>query len=222
MKSSISSQVRASHGWESFFLVRQGIVQKQEAIEYFDFYFGQLWPPFPVIPGYYNAPDRYLQLVTGEPILAMALVALASRYHPLNGSNGHIRSERIHWRSWSWVQKYFESAMWGSSCMRRPGAVAALLLFIEWHCKPMNSTEDFIGVHEDLESCHPITGPISGLETGTGRPQNLNSVAVTSMRRSNLTTLLEKLNIVAPGYRSNKMSWYASPPLFIKGETQVG
>lgn len=199
----------ASQEWKRFFLVKQGIVRSDEVIEYFDFYFAQLWPLLPIIPTLYSSPHQYIHLALSEPVLAISLVALASRYHCLSGRNGEIRSERIHWRTWSWVQKYFQSALWGSSCMRRPGAIAALLLFIEWHCKAMNSTEDFLGLVEDLESSQPDNvAPDQNLETTISHTPKSNSL--TNKQRSNMTTLLEKLNIVAPAYRSNKMSWYVA------------
>ncbi|KAK5026394.1 zinc finger transcriptional activator [Exophiala sideris] len=189
-----------SPSWKEFFLVKRGIVHAHEVTEYLDFYFAQLWPLLPVIPSHYNNKEHYLSLALEEPVLVIALTTLASRYHHLSGFNGAIRSERIHWRAWRWVQIYFQSAMWGASCMRKPGSIAALLLFIEWHCKALNSPEDFLGDVEDLDNntgSRAIASPdfsISGTQM------------LSTKQHSNITTLMEKLNIVAPAYRSNKMS----------------
>ncbi|GMG22455.1 unnamed protein product [Aspergillus oryzae] len=128
--------------WNGFILVKRGILQGAEVVHYLDFYFKHLWPLFPVVPEYFANRDRYISMAREEPVLVISLVALASRYHPLQGPNGELRSERVHWRAWSLVQKLFQSAMWGSTAMRKPGAIAALLLFIEWHCRPINC-EDF-------------------------------------------------------------------------------
>ncbi|KAL2845020.1 hypothetical protein BJY01DRAFT_183918 [Aspergillus pseudoustus] len=176
----------SSSGWQQFFLVKRGIVRAEEAVEYLDFYFSMLWHLFPVVPQYYVVADRYTSLAIAEPVLTIALIALSSRYHILSGYNGPARSERIHWRTWPWVQKLFQSSMWGSSGMRSYGAVAALLLFVEWHPKAINSPEDFISDRGELELFEP------------------NYQSDNSQTRPSIP---ERLNLVATAYRSNKMSW---------------
>ncbi|KAL3458090.1 hypothetical protein BJX64DRAFT_235303, partial [Aspergillus heterothallicus] len=173
--------------WKQFFLVKRGIVRPEEAVEYLDFYFSILWHIFPVVPQHYAVPDRYTSLATAEPVLTVALIALSSRYHILSGYNGVARSERIHWRTWPWVQKLFQSSMWGSSGMRSHGAIAALLLFVEWHPKAINSPEDFISDGGELELFEPHYQLGSESQTRPSIP--------------------ERLNLVATAYRSNKMSW---------------
>ncbi|KAL2808451.1 hypothetical protein BJX63DRAFT_35241 [Aspergillus granulosus] len=174
-------------GWKQFFLIKRGIVRAEEAVEYLDFYFSMLWHLFPVVPQYYAIPDRYTSLVATEPVLTTALIALSSRYHILSGYNGIARSERVHWRTWPWVQKLFQSSIWGSSGMRSYGAIAALLLFIEWHPKAINSPEDFISDRGELELFEPHYQP-----DGASQPR---------------PSIPERLNLVATAYRSNKMSW---------------
>jgi hypothetical protein len=182
----------SSCGWKHFFLVKRGIVRADEAVEYLDFYFSMLWHLFPVIPQYYASPDRYALLASAEPVLTVALIALASRYHILSGYNGTARSERVHWRTWPWVQKLFQSSMWGSSGMRTYGAIAALLLFVEWHPKAINSPEDFISDRGELELFEPHY-------QSDGDSQSRSSIP-------------ERLNLVATAYRSNKMSWLVQTP----------
>ena len=188
-------------GWNNFLLIKRGIVTKDEIVEYLNFFFEILWPLQPVIPSYYHLPIRYVQLAAEEPVLLTTLVAISSRYHHLLGGHGEIRSERIHWRTWSWVQKYLQSAMWGSACTRTLGTIASMLLLIHWHCKAINSPTDFT---EEVE--------ISDADNfGTPFQQNSDpngSSGLTSKQRHRMTLLLEKLNIVAPAYRSHKMSWY--------------
>ncbi|KAL3487602.1 hypothetical protein BJX62DRAFT_253876 [Aspergillus germanicus] len=177
----------SSCGWKQFFLVKRGIVRPDEAVEYLDFYFSMLWHLFPVVPQFYASPDRYAALAATEPVLTVALTALSSRYHILSGYNGTARSERIHWRTWPWVQKLFQSSIWGSSGMRSYGAIAALLLFVEWHPKAINSPEDFISDRGELELFEPHY-------QSDGDSQSRPSIP-------------ERLNLVATAYRSNKMSW---------------
>ncbi|KAL4813115.1 hypothetical protein BDW67DRAFT_193044 [Aspergillus spinulosporus] len=189
-----------SASWERFFLVKRGIIQAHEVVEYLDFYFSQLWHLFPIIPQWYSSPDHYVILAVEEPVLTISLVTIASRYHALRGFNGQARSERVHWRTWPWVQRLFQSALWGASAMRSHGAIAALLLFIEWHPRAINSPEDLISDFGDLELFDPQP------DAPENDPQHITEL-VDSYRRSDPPSIPERLNIVAPAYRSNKMSW---------------
>ncbi|RDW86628.1 Zn(II)2Cys6 transcription factor domain-containing protein [Aspergillus mulundensis] len=184
---SCSSHQDLSSEWRQFFLVKRGILRAEEAVEFLGFYFSTLWHLFPVVPEYYGAPENYTSLATAEPVLTIALIALSSRYHILSGYNGIARSERVHWRTWPWVQKLFQSSIWGSSAMRSHGAIAALLLFIEWHPRAINSSEDFIGDCGELELFEPHCQPDGDSHARPSIP--------------------ERLNLVATAYRSNKMSW---------------
>ncbi|RAH75416.1 Zn(II)2Cys6 transcription factor [Aspergillus aculeatinus CBS 121060] len=186
--------------WDRFFLVKRGIIQPHEAIEYLGFYFAQLWPLFPVIPRCYASADRYAGLASEEPVLTISLVTIASRYHALRGFNGQARSERIHWRAWPWVQRLIQSSIWGSSAMRSLGAITAMLLLIEWHPRVINSPEDLIGDCGEVELFEPPLheGPEAQME-GPAGPTDV-------YRRSDSSNVPERLNIIAPAYRSSKMS----------------
>ncbi|KAE8310229.1 major facilitator superfamily domain-containing protein [Aspergillus transmontanensis] len=191
--------------WNGFILVKRGILQGAEVVHYLDFYFKYLWPLFPVVPEYFANRDRYISMAQEEPVLVISLVALASRYHPLQGPNGELRSERVHWRVWSLVQKLFQSAMWGSTAMRKPGAIAALLLFIEWHCRPINCEDFDTGL--DATSLFVSQNQPSGAQRNT-QPTHEISLDCSVNSHTNVEGLPERLNIVAPAYRSHMMSWY--------------
>lgn len=187
--------------WGRFVLIKKGVLTKLEIVEYLDFYFNVLWPMRPIVHSFYRDPARYVLLVANEPLLLTCLVTLASRYHVLSGPYGEIRSERIHWQAWRLLQKYLQSAIWGSLITRSLGAIVSMLLMIEWHSKSINNPLGFSdGDDHDLFS-HPDPGP-RGDEND---PSTLGTA--TSQQRFGMSTLLEKLNIVAPAYRSNKMSW---------------
>ncbi|KAJ0422895.1 hypothetical protein BJY00DRAFT_310497 [Aspergillus carlsbadensis] len=193
----VDAQPRPSHGgsscgWKQFFLVKRGIVRADEAVEYLDFYLSMLWHLFPVVPQYYSSPDRYTELAATEPVLTVALIALASRYHILSGYNGTARSGRVHWRTWPWVQKLFQSSMWGSSGMRSYGAIAALLLFVEWHPKAINSPEDFISDRGELELFEPNYQSDGDAQTRPSIPERLNLVA-TAMLLSSAIALAQEI-----------------------------
>lgn len=187
--------------WERFIMIKRQILTKSEAMEYLDFYFDTIWSLRPIVPPCFRDKARYISLVTDEPMLLVGLVTLASRYHPLSGSHGEIRSERIHWQAWNLFKKYLQSALWGSPQTRSPGAIAAMLLLIEWHPKSINNPTAF-----DDENSYDMFGSDEA-RAGAYDAGSQPLTALTSQQRYGMTTLLEELNIVAPGYRSNKMSW---------------
>ncbi|KAJ4011059.1 zinc finger transcriptional activator [Fusarium irregulare] len=135
--------LNVDRAWKSFSLIRKGIVSQQEVMDYLAFFFDQLWPLKPVVPPYYRDRSTYCQLVAEEPLLVVCLVTLSSRYFPLPGSHGEIRSERIHWQTWRILQRSLQSVMWGTTATRSLGAISAMLLLIDWHVKAINNPTDF-------------------------------------------------------------------------------
>ncbi|KAJ4289993.1 zinc finger transcriptional activator [Collariella sp. IMI 366227] len=188
--------------WDKFILIRKGVLTKSEATEYLDFYFDVMWSLRPVVHPFYRERSRYGLLLAEEPLLSISLLTLSSRYHMLSGSHGEIRSERIHWQAWKFLRRYLHSALWGSPYTRSPGAIAAMLLMIEWHSKAINNPAAFSEEEDgDMFSASPASRrPSFGTKPG-------QITSLTSQERYGMATLLESLNIVAPAYRSNKMSW---------------
>jgi hypothetical protein len=186
--------------WKSFSLIRKGIVSQQEVMDYLGFFFDRLWPLKPVVPSYYRDRSTYGQLVAEEPLLVVCLVTLSSRYFPLPGDHGEIRSERIHWQTWRILQRSLQSVMWGSTTTRSLGAIAAMLLLIDWHVKAINNPTDF--TEGDDEAHDYADGHTYG-----SRVSSNNTDSLIGQRRYGMVSLMEKLNIVSPAYRSNKMSW---------------
>ncbi|KAK4150204.1 hypothetical protein C8A00DRAFT_46358 [Chaetomidium leptoderma] len=194
--------VETDCSWERFVLIRKGVVTKTEVCEYLHFYFNVMWSLRPVVHPFYRDRSRYSLLAIDEPLLLISLVTLSSRYHSLSGSHGDIRSERIHWQAWKFLRKYLQSALWGSPYTRSPGAIAAMLLMIEWHSKAINNPASF----SEEEDGDTLSSPQRPRQESFGtRPGQITSL--TSQQRYGMATLLESLNIVAPAYRSNKMSW---------------
>ncbi|KAE8420568.1 hypothetical protein BDV36DRAFT_293222 [Aspergillus pseudocaelatus] len=182
----------------NFLLIRKGIVQLNELFEYIEFFFSRLWPIRPVIPLCYQHQSTHASLVMEEPLLTICLVTIASRYHPLSGAHGEIRSERVHWKVWKILQRLLQSALWGTTATRSLGTISAMLLLIEWHVKAINNPTDF--ADDDIAGFgDEYRGP-SGANSGGSS----SSFGYPNYRA---TTSMEKRNIVAPAYRSNKMSW---------------
>ncbi|KAH8755641.1 hypothetical protein F5883DRAFT_649735 [Diaporthe sp. PMI_573] len=98
----------ASANWDRFVLIKRRVVTRSEIVEYLDFYFDTLGILRPVVPAFYRDSDHYNLLPVREPLLLTGLVTLSSRYHPLSGPHGEIRSERIHWQAWKCLQKYLQ------------------------------------------------------------------------------------------------------------------
>ncbi|KAF5975828.1 ARO80-positive transcription regulator of ARO9 ARO10 [Fusarium coicis] len=183
--------------WKNFSLLRKGIVSQQEVMDYLGFFFDHLWPLKPVIPSFYRDRATYGQLVTEEPLLVICLVTLSSRYFPLPGDHGEIRSERIHWQAWRILQRSLQSVMWGSTTTRSLGAIASMLLLIDWHVKAINNPSDFTEGEDEVH----------GHAESHGLKVSSNTDSFTGQRRYGMVSLMERLNIVSPAYRSNKMSW---------------
>ncbi|KAF4947599.1 hypothetical protein FGADI_10280 [Fusarium gaditjirri] len=184
--------------WKNFSLIRKGILSRQEVMHFLDFFFDRLWPLKPVVPSYYRDRATYGQLVTEEPLLVVCLITLSSRYFPLPGDHGEIRSERIHWQAWRILQRSLQSVVWGSTTTRSLGAIAPMLLLIDWHVEAINNPSDFAEgedqVHGDADS--------HGFKLSSNSTDSL-----TGQRRYGMVSVMERLNIVSPAYRSNKMSW---------------
>lgn len=70
---------------------------------------------------------------------------------------------------------------------RSTGAIASMLLLIDWHVKAINFPSDFTDA--DCESGGPLT----------------RSVEVGGPQRYGMASALEKLNILSPADRSNNM-----------------
>ncbi|KAJ4252863.1 zinc finger transcriptional activator [Fusarium torreyae] len=189
--------------WKNFILIRKGIVSQQEVTEYLSFFFEQLWPLKPIVPTHYCDKNTWVQLVAEEPLLVMCLITLSSRYYSLPGRHGEMKSERIHWQAWRIVQRSLQSVMWGSTTTRSLGAITSMLLLIDWHIKAINNPSDF------TEGEDEGGGYANYADDGTpdfeDSPNGTDSL--TGKRRYGMMSLMEKLKIVSPAYRSNKMSW---------------
>ncbi|CCT71813.1 related to ARO80-positive transcription regulator of ARO9 and ARO10 [Fusarium fujikuroi IMI 58289] len=179
----VASDVALSlnRAWKGFSLIKKGIVSQQEVMDYLGFFFDQLWPLKPVVPSYYRNRTTYGQLVTEEPLLVVCLVTLSSRYFSLPGDHGEIRSERIHWQAWRILQRSLQSVMWGSTTTRSLGAIASMLLLIDWHVKAINNPSDFTEgedeSHEQVDS-HGFKPSSNNTDSLTGQRRSLLSNAI--------------------------------------------
>ena len=184
--------------WGQFVPIRKGILTKHEVQEYLSFYFTALWPLKPVIPRLYRDPSKYALLIDGEPVLAVTILVLAARWHRLSGQHGAIRSERIHWKLWNYLQTYLNTVLWGSNCTRSLGMIAALLLLIEWHSKAINNPAELCTDLSPGVTRQPQT-TLRGVKQTTDLPSR-------GQHSYQAAGSLERLNILSAAHRSNKIS----------------
>jgi hypothetical protein len=186
-----------------FLLVRKGILTREEMVEYLEFYFRTLWPLRPVVHAHYSRRENFSDLINEEPMLAVTLTLLASRHHILSGARGEARSERIHWRVWPWLKSYLQSALWGSKSTRTCGAVASMLLLMEWHFKAINFKAD-LADQLDSPSWEHRRSRDHGDSNGCNNPSE----------HSSRFAVFEEPKLTISAYQGNRMSWFVHPSPF--------
>ena len=67
----------------------------------------------PISPPTFTNPASHINLLTEEPILAVTLLTIASRYRSLQGTGGHCRSYAIHEQLWVYLRGMIERCLWG-------------------------------------------------------------------------------------------------------------
>ncbi|KAG9252611.1 uncharacterized protein F5Z01DRAFT_638116 [Emericellopsis atlantica] len=115
-KGDLSAQpgyAEAIKAWSRFRFVRAGWFTPHEAIEYIDYYYKFLSPMTPISPPTFSNPASHLTLLTEEPILAVTLLTIASRYRKMPGTGGHCRSHAIHEQLWTYLRGMVERCLWG-------------------------------------------------------------------------------------------------------------
>ena len=125
-------------------------------------------PLTPISPPSFEQPGRHSNLLTEEPILAMTLLTISSRYMRLSGPGGLSRSYAIHEKLWNYLRGMIERIVWGQEqfgaslgtspmsqegiqtsstapwrglrkgSMRTLGTVESLMLLTEWHPRALH------------------------------------------------------------------------------------
>ncbi|KAH8880446.1 hypothetical protein GQ53DRAFT_538315 [Thozetella sp. PMI_491] len=103
----------ALKAWARFRFVRAGWFTAQEAIDYIDYYYEYLSPLTPISPPTFRNPASHVTLLTEEPILAVTLLTIATRYRRLQGTGAHCRSHAIHEQMWQYLRSMIERVIWG-------------------------------------------------------------------------------------------------------------
>jgi hypothetical protein len=128
-------------------------------------YYKYLSPLTPISPPTFHSPASHLTLLTEEPILAVTLLTIASRYRRLPGTGGHCRSHAIHEQLWTYLRGMIERVVWGQEAfgggfcgsgddpqssstapwrglrrgsLRTLGTIESLMILTEWHPRALH------------------------------------------------------------------------------------
>lgn len=127
-------------------------------------YYEHLAPLTPIIPTDFRAPAKHMMLLTEEPILAIALLAITSRHMKLSGPGAQSRAYSIHDKLWTYLRCMVERLLWGqeqfgggfcgggtvkvresktgqitwTGSLRTLGTVEAILLLTDWHPRALH------------------------------------------------------------------------------------
>ncbi len=120
----------------------------------------------PISPPTFRNPASHITLLTEEPILAVTLLTIASRYKRLQGTGANCRSHAIHEQLWTYLRGMIERVIWGQEAfgggfcgsgadenwssttapwrglrkgsLRTLGTIESLLLMTEWHPRSLH------------------------------------------------------------------------------------
>lgn len=197
----------AISAWSRFRFVRSGWFTAREGMAYIEYFYTYLSPLTPIALPDYRRPSRHVALLEDEPLLAVTILMLASRYTPLGDSTG--RSYALHQRLWNYTQNMIDRLFWGrelpgvytnslegeAGCDVNPlarkglltlGSVESLMLLTEWHSRHVHFPEDDDDAHLMVPE-----NPVSTSDAATARDLGTKSVS----------------SWIEPCYRSDRMCW---------------
>ncbi|KAK0646690.1 hypothetical protein B0T16DRAFT_414070 [Cercophora newfieldiana] len=156
----------ALKAWARFRFVRAGWFTAQEAIDYIEYYYDYLSPLTPISPPTFRSPASHLTLLTEEPILAVTLLTISSRYRKLPGTGAKCRAHAIHEQLWTYLRGMIERVVWGQEAfgggfcgsgadeaqssstapwrglrrgsLRTFGTIESLMILTEWHPRALH------------------------------------------------------------------------------------
>ncbi|TIA11416.1 hypothetical protein D6C80_07512 [Aureobasidium pullulans] len=210
--SSSADYASAYAAWARFRFVRNGWFTTKEGMEYIEYFYTYMSPLTPIALPDYRGPDKHAALLENEPMLAVTMLMIASRYMTLSGPGAQSRSHAIHSRLWPFVQRMIDRIVWGRElsgttlhpdetqpgCDVNPlsrkglltlGTVESLLLLTEWHPRMMHFPAD----EDDTQLMAPVD-PMASINESTSSPDK-------GQGGHALTSWLE------PVFRSDRMCW---------------
>lgn len=149
----------AIQAWTKLRFVRAGWFTPLEGIAYIDYFYRYLFPLTPIALPDFQEPAKHKELLFEEPMLAVTLLTIASRYMPLPGPGAISRAFVVHEKLWVYLQRMIDRMMWaqeqfgGGFCgagvkptidsnspkgLRNFGTIESLLLLTEWHTRSLH------------------------------------------------------------------------------------
>ena len=142
------------NAWSSLRFVQTGLLTAREALSYVAYFYTHLAPLSPVPTLQFKNPSQHHRLLEEEPILAITILMLSSRYMKLSGPGAVTRGDIIHDRLWIYLRGMITKVFWSEesfmsgdtpnpgnpqcSVLRTIGTCEALLLLLEWHPKNLH------------------------------------------------------------------------------------
>ncbi|KAG9592826.1 hypothetical protein KCU77_g9231, partial [Aureobasidium melanogenum] len=210
--SSSADYASAYAAWTRFRFVRNGWFTVKEGMDYIEYFYTYMSPLTPIALPDYRGPDKHGALLENEPMLAVTMLMIASRYMTLSGPGAQSRSHSIHARLWPFVQRIIDRIVWGRElsgttlhpdetqpgCDVNPlsrkglltlGTVESLLLLTEWHPRMMHFPAD----EDDTQLMAPVDPMASINESTSNTDKGQGGHALTSW--------------LEPCFRSDRMCW---------------
>src|SRR5271155_243828 len=181
-------------------------------------------PMTPIVTSDYRSPSRHLALLTEEPILAIAILSIASRHMKLDGYAAASRAYQIHDKLWTYLRNMVERLLWGqeqfgggfygggsssrvveSNCgqitwqgsLRTVGTVEALLLLTDWQPRALHFPPG-----DDENRLLDTDYNLLPDSIGNSDRSNENNTGQSSGSDS-----LPYAGFLEPSWRSDRMSW---------------
>ncbi|KAL9089979.1 MAG: hypothetical protein Q9165_005508 [Trypethelium subeluteriae] len=194
----------AFRAWSRFRFVRAGWFTAEEAIRYIDYFYTYFAWLTPIAIPDFRHHSTHEKLLSEEPMLAITMLMLSSRYMALPPGPGAItRPYAIHDKLWNYLQATIDRMLWGQEqfgggfCgagprlaegenkgLRTLGTVESLLLLTEWHPRTLHFPPGI-----DNETLLEPEGTESAFE------------------RKNRTSPSHKESWLEPCWRSDRMCW---------------
>ncbi|KAJ9637853.1 zinc finger transcriptional activator [Coniosporium tulheliwenetii] len=152
---------QAIKAWSRFRFVRAGWFTAREGIAYIEYFYQYLSPLTPIVVPDFRHHSTHVTLLSEEPMLAVTMLTVASRFMKLAGPGASSRPYAIHEKLWTYLQGMIDRMIWGQEqhgggfCgagaqaaadvnplsrkgLRTLGTIESLMLLTEWHPRAMH------------------------------------------------------------------------------------
>lgn len=206
----------AVKAWADIRFVRAGWFTALEGISYIEYFYRYLSPLTPITVADYRAPKTHQKLLREEPVLAIALLTISSRYMALSGPGAQSRAYAIHDKLWGYLRGLVDDIYWGQeqsagvtcdhvknntsrSPFRTLGTIETLLLLTEWHPRALHFSAG--QVSDDLLVLQEIAPPSEPNQDDLSTANVLDSNLPPGSSGKKVESWLE------PCWRSDRMCW---------------